>query len=106
MKHAPHPSNEKARLKALVELDILDSEDEESYAGIVRLASLICGTEDAGVALVDRDRHWFKASLKVGVSETPRDISFCAHAILEDEALIVEDATRDERFHDNPLVRA
>jgi signal transduction histidine kinase len=104
MQLAPIPRNDEDRLRALASLDILDTIGEESYQAIVRLASLICGTEISCITLVDRDRQWFKASVNLGVHETPRDISFCGHAIVQNGPLVVEDAALDPRFHDNPLV--
>ena len=102
---APLPDNEDARVAELHALDILDSAPERHYDDLVRIASAICGTPIGFVSLVDRDRQWFKARLGIDVSETPREVSFCAHA-LEDPShvLVVPDATRDPRFADNPLV--
>ncbi len=101
---APLPENEEERLKALYELEILDTEAEDSFDDLTLLASYICETPFAVITLVDSDRQWFKAPSDLPVSETPRDISFCAHAILQSEPFIVPDALEDERFKDNPLV--
>jgi signal transduction histidine kinase len=105
MPAAAPPDNEAERLKALLAYDILDTLPERVFDDLARLASTLCGTPIAAVSLVDSERQWFKASVGLDVSETPREVSFCAHAILEgDRVLEVPDATLDPRFADNPLV--
>jgi phosphoribosyl 1,2-cyclic phosphodiesterase/CheY-like chemotaxis protein len=98
------PENEAARLAALDALEILDSAPEERFDRIIRIASQAFDVPIALVSLVDRDRQWFKSCIGLDAKETPRDMAFCAHAILNDEVLIVPDAFQDPRFADNPLV--
>lgn len=99
-----YPSNESERLKVLKEYAILDTISEESFNRITELASLICETEISAISLIDDDRQWFKSIVGLEVSETPRNISFCQHAILQDEIFKIENATEDTRFFMNPLV--
>ncbi len=98
------PANEEARLRSLRSLEILDTAPEERFDRITRLASLAFNVPISLVSLVDVDRQWFKSRHGLDASETGRDISFCGHAILSDDQLVVEDALNDSRFHDNPLV--
>lgn len=105
MKSAPFPGNEAERLAALMSLDILDSSPEIEFEALVRIASLVCGTPISLISLVDTERQWFKANIGLpGVSETPRDVAFCSHAILDDTLFEIPDALQDQRFADNPLV--
>jgi len=101
---APLPPDEAARLAALRRYHVLDTPAEECFDDLTKLAAYICGTPIALVTLVDAERQWFKARVGVDVCETPRNISFCAHAILGREPLIVPDAQQDERFAANPMV--
>jgi len=101
---APIPEDEVARLEALRRYQILDTRSEPAFDDLAALASYVCGTPIALVSLVDSDRQWIKARVGLDVSETPRDVSFCAHTILANDTMVVEDALADDRFADNPLV--
>lgn len=100
----PIPKNEAKRLKVLWQYDILDTVPEEVFDELAELASHICEAPIGLITLVDEKRQWFKARVGTSVRETTRDISFCAHAILQDELFIVSDASKDPRFKNNPLV--
>ncbi len=100
----PTPVDELLRLETLRNLKILDTDPEERFDRVTRLAKRIFGTPIALVSLVDNDRQWFKSRQGLDATETPRDISFCGHAIVESETFIVNDTHTDERFSDNPLV--
>lgn len=98
------PDNEAERLKTLHDIGILDTAPDERFDRLTRLAKHVFEVPIALVSLVDENRQWFKSSQGLDVSETPRDISFCGHAILGDKALVIEDTHADERFADNPMV--
>jgi GAF domain-containing protein len=101
---APIPADDERRLQALRELLILDTPPDERFDRVVRFAADEFEMPMVLVSLVDANRQWFKARVGMDVCETGRDISFCGHAIVQTEILVVEDALQDERFHDNPLV--
>lgn len=104
MLHAPRPHNEAARLLALKELLLLDTPPEERFDRVVQFAAEQLDMPVALVSLIDGERQWFKSRFGMENSETPRDVSFCGHAIMEPELFVVEDALQDARFADNPLV--
>ena len=97
-------NKERARLAALRSYQVLDTPAERVFDSIVRLAASIAGTPTALISFVDGQRQWFKAKVGMDAPETPRDISFCTHAIETEEVLVVPDATKDARFAANPLV--
>ncbi len=104
MKAPGTPANEKERLKTLRSTDILDTDPEERFDRLTRMAQRFFGVSIALVSLVDENRQWFKSKAGLDACETGRDISFCGHAILGNDIFIIEDALEDERFADNPLV--
>jgi PAS domain S-box-containing protein len=100
----PVPSDETERLKALSAYNILDTLPQEEFDRLTQLASIICGVPIALISLIDENRQWFKSKIGLDVPETPRNISFCQYAIMEEQLFEVEDATQDDRFVNNPLV--
>lgn len=98
-------AQERARLRKLRVLDILDTFPEEAYDDITFLAARLAETPIALITLIDTDRQWFKSKVGINISETPRDQSFCARAIrAPHELMVVGNAAEDSRFNDNPLV--
>lgn len=100
----PLPIDENARLSALYRYQILDTPPEDAFERIVRLTEKVFQVPIVLVTFVDAGRQWFKACQGLDITETSRDVSFCAHAILRPEVMVVEDALTDERFRSNPLV--
>ncbi len=100
----PIPKNEAARLKNLSQYQIIDTPAEKAYDDITQLAASICGTPIALISLVEGDRQWFKSSVGLESSETPREVAFCAYTILQAEILIIPDTKKDPRFAHNALV--
>ena len=104
MTPAPTPADEEARLNALRELLLLDTPPEERFDRLARFAAEQLDMPIALLSLVDGQRQWFKSHLGVDITESARDTSFCGHAIMKDELFVVNDASRDPRFFDNPNV--
>ena len=105
MPNPPLRDNEAATLEMLRELDILDTEAEPEFDVLVEAASRVCNMPMALISLLDENRQWFKAQVGMpDVSQTPRDVAFCAHTVLEQDVFEIPDALQDPRFADNPFV--
>jgi GAF domain-containing protein len=96
--------SEHRRLAALQRAGLLDTAPDAAYDDLTRIAARICDTPIGLMTLVDESRQWFKSRVGLDMTETPRNQAFCRFTILQDQPLVVEDTTRDHRFHDNPLV--
>ncbi|NQV09748.1 MAG: GAF domain-containing protein [Cyanobacteria bacterium] len=101
---APLTEREQERLDALRDYRILDTPPEQAFDDLTAVAAYVCDVPIALVSLVDTDRQWFKSTFGLEATETSRDVSFCAHAILQDDILVVQDTHLDARFAANPLV--
>ena len=104
MKPAPIPTDESDRLSELKALNILDTPREPRFDRITELVADVFGVPMVFLTLVDGDRQWFKSTYGIDVEATPRDVGFCAHAMLEPQEMVVPNATKDARFADNPFV--
>ncbi|MES2205512.1 MAG: EAL domain-containing protein [Pseudomonadota bacterium] len=104
MQSAPIPADDAKRVLTLHSAQILDTPQEELFDRITRLASRLLNTPIALISLVDANRQWFKSKVGLDTTETPRDISFCGHAVLQEQPFVINDALEDPRFADNPLV--
>jgi diguanylate cyclase (GGDEF)-like protein/PAS domain S-box-containing protein len=104
VKPAPRLPDDEARAELLRALDLLDSPPEELFDRLTRLAATLLDVPMALLSVLDRDRQFFKSAHGLPVRETPREVSFCGHALTQDEPLVVPDAALDPRFMDNPLV--
>ncbi len=101
---APVPANEAERLRTLRLYNILDTGSDKAFDDLARLAASICGTPLAAITLIDEKRQWIKSHHGFAMRETPRELAFCAHTIAGNDVMVVEDATKDERFSGNPMV--
>ncbi|ALO42217.1 GAF domain-containing protein [Pseudoalteromonas phenolica] len=104
MQKPPTPNNELSRLKYLNSLQLLDTEGDIDLDRITQFAAKLFCVPVALISIVDEERQWFKSKVGLEATQTPRDISFCGHAILGDSTFVVENTLLDERFSDNPLV--
>jgi diguanylate cyclase (GGDEF)-like protein/PAS domain S-box-containing protein len=104
MQIPPIPVDDAKRVLALHSAQILDTPEEEVFDRITRVATQLLNVPIALISLIDTDRQWFKSKVGLGITQTPRNISFCAHALLQREVLLISDALEDPRFADNPLV--
>jgi diguanylate cyclase (GGDEF)-like protein len=104
MLKAPIPDNEAQRLASVKAMQLLSTPEEEAFDRITRVAKRVFNVPIVLITVLDENRQWFKSQIGMDVKETPRDISFCGHTIHAGEMVVVEDATTDLRFSDNPLV--
>ncbi|MEI6620714.1 MAG: GAF domain-containing protein [Actinomycetes bacterium] len=104
MKSPKIPDDEESRLAELRSLEVLDTAAEERFDELTRRAAHYFNVPIALISLVDTDRQWFKSAFGLAASQTPREVSFCGHAVAQDSTLVVHDAWSDDRFSDNPLV--
>jgi GAF domain-containing protein len=106
MEQLTKPKNEEARLAALEKYAILDTDPEAVFDDLTLLASFVCKTPMAMISLIDEERQWFKSAVGSTAKETSRDVAFCSNAIMQEDVFVVPDATKDERYRNNPMVVA
>ena len=104
MTNAPIPANEEERLCAVLSLKVLDTVTEERFDRITKKAAEHFEVPISTIAILDRDREWYKSKQGIEAKEGPRNISFCGHALLQESMMIIEDTLADNRFADNPYV--
>lgn len=104
MKKPEIPANEAVRMQCVLSSGLLDSPPDERFDRITRLTQRLFGVPITYIALIDKERQWFKSKMGLTLTETPRDISFCGHAILGNDIFCIPNAHNDDRFKDNPLV--
>ena len=104
MKEAPLPKNEFKRIKSVYASDLLDTPPEERFDQLTRCATLIFHVPISTLTIIDANREWFKSCQGLLKTENDRAVSFCAHALVENEILVIPDTLKDERFADNPMV--
>ncbi|TMP26108.1 histidine kinase [Pseudoalteromonas rubra] len=104
MKSPPLPDNEALRLQTLHDLQALDTLPDAELDRLTEFAAHVFNVPIALISLVDSDRQWFKSRVGLDAEQTPRDISFCGHAICQEDVFVIDNAAKDERFYDNPLV--
>ena len=104
MKKAPIPKNELRRVMSLYALDLLDTPPEERFDQLTRCATKIFKMPISTLTLIDANREWFKSCQGLSKTEGDRAVSFCGHALVENEILVIKDTAKDERFVDNPMV--
>ncbi|MBL0405947.1 PAS domain S-box protein [Microvirga aerilata] len=102
---SPPEWKEVDRLAALQRYDVLDSDPEVEFDNIAKVASYICNAPIALITFLDEHRQWFKSRIGVDIAETPRELSICAHAILQSELFVVPDISKDPLFSSNPLFK-
>ncbi|MFD2940028.1 GAF domain-containing hybrid sensor histidine kinase/response regulator [Flavobacterium notoginsengisoli] len=100
----PIPDNELQRLAALKRYNILDTLPDHAFDDATKLVSYICGVPIAHISFIDENRQWFKSEIGIGVSEVPRDITFCRYTILDTKMVEINDTHLNERFKDDPNV--
>ena len=104
MRHLPTPENEDQRIQRLLDLNILDTENEIEFDDLTKIVAEFCDVPICLISLVDKNRQWFKSKIGLDVDETPREISFCQYAIMDEQILEIPDSLEDDRFSSNPLV--